>query len=292
MVSDILIKDNQLMTTIAVGAGENIKDPLSRLAESWCPGTRMSFIMPGYIHFSRFFLFFFFFFPFHPLPATLFPRNSSFGMELRISSPAKMRVSQQSIPPSLSFLREKGELFSGSFPRFVRVLKFPVLSPPFRHFLSTLPLLWIYVARVQTRARLFFFNSSGPIVRNIRSFRGRWLPLQAADHISSTISPEAGEAAAASLYLRDIESSIDYRDLPGKFMRDSTNKLRVAGKRRVSEEGIEKLRPRYRRHADRSAYLETIENSRVREYLTGSLIALFLHGRVKIRITTTRRVIN
>lgn len=36
MVSDTLIKDNQLMTTIiAVGAGENIKDSLSRFVESW-----------------------------------------------------------------------------------------------------------------------------------------------------------------------------------------------------------------------------------------------------------------
>lgn len=36
MVSDTLIKDNQLMTTIiAVGTGENIKDSLFRFVEGW-----------------------------------------------------------------------------------------------------------------------------------------------------------------------------------------------------------------------------------------------------------------
>lgn len=139
MVSDILIKDNQLMTTIAVGAGENIKDPLSRLAESWCPGTRVSFIMPGYIHFSRFFFFFLPPLPCHPLPEKfLLWHGGTYFFTGKNAS-----LSQQSIPPSLSFLRrEERTLLREFFPRFVRVFwnfPFSLLSLsafPFRAFAS------------------------------------------------------------------------------------------------------------------------------------------------------------
>lgn len=112
-------------------------------------------------------------------------------------------------------------------------------------------------------------------------------------HISSTIHRE--RQARPRLFISAISSQVSITEICRASLCALNEQTARGGREeeRVSEEeGIEKLRPGTGGTPPRSAYLETIQNSRVREYLTGSLIALLLHRRVKIRITTTRRVIN
>lgn len=129
MITDTSIKDNQLMTTIAVG--ENIKDPLFQFAESWSRNETVSFIVPGYIHF----LFLPFFFPFF-LPRDIPPLAWSYVFLRRLKSKPRSTIN----------------IFPLSFPEtsrhFFPPLRFHIFPLPFLFF-SFLPL-----------PHYFFFSSS------------------------------------------------------------------------------------------------------------------------------------
>ena len=120
MITDTSIKDNQLMTTIAVG--ENIKDPLSRFAESWSRNETVSFIVPGYIHFLFLPFFFFFFLPFF-LPREIPPLAWSYVFLRRLKSKPRSTIN----------------IFPLSFPETSRHF-----FPPLRFHIFLLPFLFFF----------------------------------------------------------------------------------------------------------------------------------------------------
>lgn len=136
------------------------------------------------------------------------------------------------------------------------------------------------------------------IPRVSRSFPGRLPPLRAGctsltskqktenarSHDSSRATPRQGDTATLS---RDIESTIDYRDHPNEVYARRTSEPGAPGWKELRNcPGGAGGTP-----GGRFACLETIQNSRAREYLTGSLIARFL-GRVKVRVHSCRVPIN
>lgn len=135
MITDTSIKDNQLMTTIAVG--ENIKDPLSRFAESWSRNETVSFIVPGYIHFLFLPFFFFFFLPFF-LPREIPPLAWSYVFLRRLKSKPRSTIN----------------IFPLSFPETSRHF-----FPPLRFHIFLLPFLFFFLPPLPHYSFFFFFKS-------------------------------------------------------------------------------------------------------------------------------------